>query len=96
MGGLSPGVKRPGHEADHSPSSSAGVRIGGAIPLLLHTPSWRGAYLSTGTNLRLETLCTPVGLYVPTYKFQSLIKSCMADPIMNMKGRDAVYSGGGG
>jgi hypothetical protein len=29
---LSPGVKRPGREADHSPPSSAEVRNGGTIP----------------------------------------------------------------
>jgi hypothetical protein len=30
--GLSPGVKKPGHEADNSPPSSAEVKNGGAIP----------------------------------------------------------------
>jgi hypothetical protein len=41
-GVLTPGVKRPGHEADHLhlvPSS--GMR--GAIPLFPHASSWRGA-----------------------------------------------------
>jgi hypothetical protein len=33
-GALSPGVKRPGREADHSPPSSAEVKNGGAIPPL--------------------------------------------------------------
>jgi hypothetical protein len=37
---LSRVVKWPGH---HSPESSAEVKNGGAIPLLLHTPSWRGS-----------------------------------------------------
>jgi len=50
-GVLSLGVKRPGHEADISPPSSAEVECG---ELYLHssiTYSWHGAYLSTGTTL---------------------------------------------
>jgi hypothetical protein len=35
-GALSPGVERPGSEADHSPPSSAEVKKGGAIPPLPH------------------------------------------------------------
>jgi hypothetical protein len=42
-GAPSPGVKRPGREADHSPPSSAKVKNGEAILPLLHTTSWRGA-----------------------------------------------------
>jgi hypothetical protein len=37
-GVLSPGVKRPGREADHSPQSSAKVKNGGAIPPFPHMP----------------------------------------------------------
>jgi hypothetical protein len=40
------GVKWPGHEADHSPPSSAKVK--GCMELYLHSPSmpsWRGAQL---------------------------------------------------
>jgi hypothetical protein len=37
-GALSPGVKRSGREADHSPSS-AEVKNSGAILPLFHTPS---------------------------------------------------------
>jgi hypothetical protein len=51
---LSLGVKRPGREAEHSPRSSAEVKE--FVELYLHspnTPSWRGAYLSTGTTLPL-------------------------------------------
>jgi hypothetical protein len=33
----------PEHEAENSPASSAKVNIGGAIPLLPHTYSWRCA-----------------------------------------------------
>jgi hypothetical protein len=33
-GALSPGVERPGRQADHSPPSSAEVENGGAVPLL--------------------------------------------------------------
>jgi hypothetical protein len=37
---LSLGVKRPGREADHSPPSSAEVKVSGDIPPLPTTPSW--------------------------------------------------------
>jgi hypothetical protein len=37
---LSTGVKRPGHEADHSPLSSAEIKNDGVIPPLLHMSSW--------------------------------------------------------
>jgi hypothetical protein len=40
---LSPGVKRTGREADHSPPTSAKVKNGGAIPPLPHAFLWRGA-----------------------------------------------------
>jgi hypothetical protein len=46
-GALSPGVKRPECEADHSPPTSAGVKNGGTIPPLLHTSSWHSASLIT-------------------------------------------------
>jgi hypothetical protein len=39
-GALSPGVKRLGHEADHSPTSSAEVKNFGAIPSIPHMSSW--------------------------------------------------------
>jgi hypothetical protein len=42
-GAVSPGVKRQGHEADHSAPSNAEVRNGGAIPSLPHTSSRRDA-----------------------------------------------------
>jgi hypothetical protein len=42
-GGDCPGVKRPGCEADYSPSSSAEVKNGGAISPLPHTSSWHSA-----------------------------------------------------
>jgi hypothetical protein len=41
--GLSPGVKRQGREADHSPPTSADVKKGKSIHPLPHTPSWRSA-----------------------------------------------------
>jgi hypothetical protein len=45
LGALSPGIKRPGREADHSPPSSAEVKE--CVELYLHpsTPSWHGAQL---------------------------------------------------
>jgi hypothetical protein len=36
-------IKRPGHEADHSPPSVAEVKNCGAIPPLPHMPSWYSA-----------------------------------------------------
>jgi hypothetical protein len=46
-GALSPGVKRPGREADRSPPTSAEVKKDGFIPPLHHTSSWLSAYLVT-------------------------------------------------
>jgi hypothetical protein len=43
-GALSPGVKGLGHEADHSPLSSADVKNSGGITPLRHTSSWLGDY----------------------------------------------------
>jgi hypothetical protein len=40
-----PGVKRPGHEDDHSPPFAAEVKNGGAIYPLPHTSSRRGALI---------------------------------------------------
>jgi hypothetical protein len=37
---LSPGLKRQGRKADHSPPSSVEVKNCGAIPALPHTFSW--------------------------------------------------------
>jgi hypothetical protein len=42
-GALSSAVNRPGHEDNHAPATSIEVKTGGAIPLLPHTSSWRGA-----------------------------------------------------
>jgi hypothetical protein len=42
-GAVSPRIKRPRRESDHSPSSSTKVKKGGAIPPLPHTSSWSGA-----------------------------------------------------
>jgi hypothetical protein len=42
-GALSPGVKRQGREADHSPPFSAEVKNGGAIPPIPHMSSGRRA-----------------------------------------------------
>jgi hypothetical protein len=40
---LSPRVKRPGRETEHSPSFIVEVKNGGALHLLLYKSSWRGA-----------------------------------------------------
>jgi len=52
-GALSPGVKRLGREADHSPLSSVEH---GTIPPLPHTSSWRGTRLNTGSTLAFTFL----------------------------------------
>jgi hypothetical protein len=44
-GTVSPGVKRQGSEAYHSPPSSTGIKNGGAIFPLPHTSSRRGGLL---------------------------------------------------
>jgi hypothetical protein len=71
---LSLGVKRPGREADHSPTSSAEVKE--CVELYVHspsTPSWRGAHLKrTGTTLPFTFFTlTPVGMRETrnTYKY---------------------------
>jgi hypothetical protein len=45
LGVISPGVKRPGSEADHSLSCSAKVKNCGAIPPLPHVSSWHSVLL---------------------------------------------------
>jgi hypothetical protein len=42
-GAVSPEVKRPSREADHSPPSSTEVKNGGAVPQFLYTSSWHRA-----------------------------------------------------
>jgi hypothetical protein len=49
----SPGVKRPGREADHSPPSSAEVKNAWCYTSTPNTSSWHGASLSTGIILPL-------------------------------------------
>jgi hypothetical protein len=51
LGALSLGAKRPGREADRSPASSAEVKNAWSYTSTPNTSSWRGAWLSTGTNL---------------------------------------------
>jgi hypothetical protein len=43
-------VKQPGHETEHSPPSSAGVKNGEAIPPLPHMSLWYSAYLIKHRN----------------------------------------------
>jgi hypothetical protein len=42
-GSLFPGVKQQWHETDHSPPTSAEVKIHGSLHPLPNTPSWRSA-----------------------------------------------------
>jgi hypothetical protein len=40
IGSACPGLKRPGHDRDHSLPFSAKVRMSTALPPFPHTPSW--------------------------------------------------------
>jgi hypothetical protein len=54
-GALSLGVKQPGHEADHSPPSSAEVREWAVLYLHSHNMSlWRGAQLKHRDNFNFK------------------------------------------
>jgi hypothetical protein len=69
--------KQPGHEADHSPPSSAKVKE--CMELYLHspnTPSWHGAQLKERTGMPLP-LPLPLPLPVPLLQF---IKQKYGDP----------------
>jgi hypothetical protein len=45
------GLKRPGHEADHSPPSSAKVKNVWSYTSTTLTSLWHGTYLTTETTL---------------------------------------------
>jgi hypothetical protein len=65
---LCSGVKRPDHEADYLRTSSAEVKIGGAIPPLAHLLSRCGVKLfSTGTIL---------SLFLYTYIYKVILSYC--------------------
>jgi hypothetical protein len=57
-GALSPGVKRPGREADQSPPTSAEVNKNGSTRVhpLLHTPLQKGKYMIEDSNNTPKTL----------------------------------------
>jgi len=55
---LFPGVRRPSRDTDHSPTSSARLRMRWALPSLPRTSSWRGAWLSPRKILPFTRLCT--------------------------------------
>jgi len=56
-GGSFPEIKQPGRKSNHSPSSSAEVKMRRAIPPVTHTSSWHGTCLSTGAVLILYAAC---------------------------------------
>jgi hypothetical protein len=74
------GVKEPGREADHSHSSNAEAKNGGATPLLPHTSSWSDVSLvkSRGSFITYVILVgKPVGkrpLAKPRRKWANNIK----------------------
>jgi hypothetical protein len=43
------GKRRPGHESDHLPPFSVEVKNSGAVPSLLHIPSWYSVWEPTTT-----------------------------------------------
>jgi len=51
LGAISPEVKRPGREADHSPPSSAEVKNERSYTSIRHTSLWHGTQLSIGLYL---------------------------------------------
>jgi hypothetical protein len=65
-GAISPGVKRPGREADHSFTSGAEIKNDGAIPPLPHTSSWLTGnftfYYVIGSCVKLETFLVSLGV----------------------------------
>jgi hypothetical protein len=75
-GALSLGVKRPGREADHSPTSSAEVKE--LVELYLHspiTPSWRGAQLKHRDNFTFTFTFT--GVVTKNFTCQLRIGRCV-------------------
>jgi hypothetical protein len=67
-GALSLVVKRPGREADHSPPSSAEVKV--CVELYFHspnTPSWRCVQLKHRDNFTFYTVMSPFYQHVVFY-----------------------------
>jgi hypothetical protein len=75
---LSQGVKRPKHEADHQPPSTAEVKQWVELCLISsNTSSWRGSYLSTGTPLPLKFMF-PCRVVTPSGSTRYLDIRCCA------------------
>jgi hypothetical protein len=68
LGALSPGVKRPGHEADHSPPTSAEVKKTWIYTTTPHTSSWRSAKLLF--TFFYNGILITITLYLPVHKSQ--------------------------
>jgi hypothetical protein len=69
-GALSPGIKRPGRKADHSPPSSAKIKNGGAITPLSQTNSE-----SAGKNLPYQTQLKYYAMFPHLTELQTSLKS---------------------
>jgi hypothetical protein len=72
---LSLGVKRPGREADHSPSSSAEVKE--CVELYLHSPnmlSWHGAELKKHRDLTFNFTFTSTFTFTEFRRIIDVIK----------------------
>jgi len=87
---ISLGVKWPGHEADHSPPSSAEVRE--CVELYfysLNTPSWRGAQLKKAQGqlyLRLMSFCHAYkSLHALTQNMITYVHSRAHSSILNVR-----------
>jgi hypothetical protein len=66
-GALSLGVKRPRREANHSPPSSAEVKVW--VELHIHSPNMPsrcGAYLNTGITLQRTMVCNMTSVFSGT------------------------------
>jgi hypothetical protein len=85
-------VKRWGREADISPLVSR-LRMCGALLLLSHMSSRRGAYLSTGTTLPITyVLCSKIIFCVVASRWGSAWIRCDIDTSRPIYGRSTVSS----
>jgi hypothetical protein len=71
MRALSPGVKRQGREADHSPPSSVEVKNGRVVPPLPHTSTWCAAYLIKYRDKFTFYQCVTISVFTQIYNHET-------------------------
>jgi hypothetical protein len=79
-GPLSLGVKRPEREANHSPPSSAEIKLRGAIPPLPNTPSCRDAQLNHRDNFTLPYVIASIQIFFKASVQHLKLENCEAGP----------------